>query len=149
MKQHFLQYTLLLCITSALYAKSIPIQAQDLPIEKMKNQNIQIASLAAQAMSKNLPKEIDKYTTLLSVKNNATTLVYTFSINSGAKSDAAIQKEDYSRMQKAVTAGVCQSSQRFLQAGIDITYVYVSTKTEKLLFRFDITQAKCTNLITK
>ncbi len=149
MKQYFLQYTLLLCVASALYAKAMPMQTQEFPKKEMKKQNIQIASLAAQAMSKNLPKQIDKYTTLLSVKNDATTLVYTFAINSDAKSDAAIQKEDHKRMQKAVTEGVCQSSQRFLQAGIDTAYVYVSVKTKKPLFRFDITKDKCTNLITK
>lgn len=149
MKQHFLQYTLLLCVASALYAKALPMQAQEFPKEEMIKQNIEIASLAAQAMSKNLPKKIDKYTTLLSVKNDTTTLVYTFAINSGAKSDATIQKEDHSKMQKAVTVGVCKSAQRFLQAGIDTAYVYVSAKTKKLLFRFDITQDKCRNLITK
>ncbi len=149
MKQRFLQYTLLLCMASALYAKALPVQMKEFPKEEMRKQNIEIASLAAQAMSKNLPKKIDKYTTLLSVKNNATTLVYTFAINSGAKSDAAIQKEDHSKMQKAVTEGVCQSAQRFLKAGIDTTYIYVSAKTKKPLFRFDITQDKCTNITTK
>ncbi len=149
MKQHLLLYALLLFIASALYAKEMPIDAQEFPTKEMEKQNIEIASMAVKAMSKDLPKKIDKYTTLLSVKNDATTLVYTFAINSGAKSDEAIEKEDHTRMQKAVTEGACKSSQRFLKAGIDTAYLYISAKTKKPLFRFDITQDKCKNLIAK
>ena len=107
------------------------------------NQNIHIASLVAKEMSKTLPQKIDKYTTLNSIRNDASTLVYTFAINSGAKSDAAIQKEDHKRMQRAVTAGICKSYENFLKSNINISYLYMSEQTKKLLFRFDVTQDKC------
>ncbi len=147
MKQHFLQYTLLLFIVSFAYANEM--QIKEFSKKELKNQNIQIASLAAQAMSKNLPTKINKFTTLLSVESNASTLIYIFAINNTQKSDAVIQKEDHSKMQKNIIAGVCQSAQRFLQAGIDTKYIYLSARTKKLLFQFYITQKKCTKQSSK
>ena len=149
MKQRFFLYVLVVLVTSSLCAKEMKMQVREFPQKELKKQNIQIAAMAAQAMSKNLPQKIDQYTTLRSVKSDNTTLVYTFVISSGTKSDKEIIREDHSRMQKAITEGVCQSSQRFLKAGINTSYIYVSKKTDSPLFRFDITQAKCTNLTKK
>ena len=143
LQQYFLQCILLLCFTSALYAKALPVQTQAFSQEVILKQRAEIASMAATALSKELPKKIDKYTTLLSIKSSGATLVYTFTINSSDKNDTVIQREDHSRMQKAIIEGVCQSSQRFLQAGINTAYIYKSAKTKKLLFRFDITKEKC------
>ena len=149
MKQRFFLYMLMVLVTSSLCAKEMKMQVGEFPQKELKKQNIQIATMVAQAMSKNLPQKIDQYTTLRSVKNDNTTLVYTFVISSGTKSDKAIRREDHSRMQKVITEGVCQSSQKFLKAGINTSYIYVSKKTDSPLFRFDITQAKCTNLTKK
>ncbi|WP_297433235.1 hypothetical protein [Sulfurimonas sp.] len=149
MKQRFFLYVLMALVTSSLCAKEMKVQVREFPQKELKKQNIQIATMAAQAMSKNLPQKIDQYTTLRSVKNDNSTLIYTFVISSNTKSDKEIIREDHSRMQKAITKGVCQSSQRFLKAGINTSYIYVSKKTGTPLFRFDITQAKCTNLTKK
>ena len=145
MKKHFLLYALMVFIAS-VSAKEMQMQTQEFPQEELKKQKVLIASMAAKELSKTLPQEIDKYTTLLSIKNSDATLVYTFAINTGAKSDEAIIKEDHSRMQRVVTHGVCQSSARFLDAGINISYVYISAKSKKPLFRFDITKERCKNL---
>jgi len=146
MKKYFLLYALMVLITSALSAKEMQMQTQEFPKEELTKQKVLIASMAAKELSKTLPQEIDKYTTLLSIKNSDATLVYTFAINTGAKSDASIIKEDHSRMQRVVTRGVCQSSSRFLDAGINTSYVYISAKSKKPLFRFDITKERCEKL---
>jgi hypothetical protein len=72
-----------------------------------------------------------------------TTLEYLFEINTGAKSDETVRKEDHARMEKAITEGVCRSSKRFLDAQINISYIYRSATSKSELFRFDITQQKC------
>ncbi|MDO8454800.1 MAG: hypothetical protein Q7S59_09540, partial [Sulfurimonas sp.] len=71
------------------------------------------------------------------------TLLYTFEINTGAKSDETLRNEDKSRMQKAVVTGICQSSSKFLEAGINTSYIYISAKSKAPLFQFDVTQKDC------
>lgn len=129
------------CIS--LLASSTPSRTGDFPDKEMKAQNKKIAGLVSEEISSTLPQVVDKYTTLVSVTNKDTTLFYTFEINTGAKSDETVQKEDHSRMKRAVTIGVCQSSNKFLAAGINTSYLYVSAKTKTLLFQFDITQENC------
>ena len=143
MKIFFFTCALVGIFVQNLFAQSMPVKYQNVSQAKMQEQNSEIATLAAQELSKNLPQTIDKYTILQSIQNNNTTLVYTFLINDKMKSDATIRKQDHTRMQKAVTQGLCQSSKRFLQAGINISYLYISAKSKKLLFRFDITKDKC------
>jgi len=143
MKSFFFIYTLLSIFAVNIFAANIPVKYQDVSQEKMQEQNRDIASMAAKEISKNLPQKIDKFTTLQSIKNNNTTLVYTFLIHDPIKSDDEIIQQDHSRMQKAVTQGLCQSSKRFLQAGIDISYIYKSAKSKRKLFRFDVTKEKC------
>ena len=70
-------------------------------------------------------------------------MLYTFEINATNKSDDEIMKEDKSRMKKAVTMGICNSSKKFLENGINISYIYASAKSKKELFRFDVTQKDC------
>jgi hypothetical protein len=141
MKKSFL---LLLFLGTFLFCSdATKLSTQEFPQTELKKQKMQIASMVAKELSKNLPQKIDKFTQLVSVTNENATLVYTFEINSGAKSDEAIMKEDHSRMQKAVTKGVCKSSSRFLEAGINTRYIYRSAKSKKRLFIFDITQDQC------
>ncbi len=124
-------------------AQEVQMQTKELSQQEMQKQNREIVNLASQEISKTLPQTIDKYTVLKTVEGKDTTLIYTFEINTGAKSDKAIQEEDISRMQEAVTMGICQSSKRFLDAQINISYIYNSAVSKVELFRFDITQKDC------
>lgn len=119
------------------------MQTRDLPINNMIEQNREIAKLAAIELSKSLPQTIDKYTTLVEIKADNTTLIYIYEINSGQKSDEVVKKEDRSKMQKVITKGVCSSSKRFLEANISIRYIYKSFHTKAELFRFDINSDSC------
>lgn len=125
-----------------LFANDLPIKKQDVSPAQLKKQNVEIVALSAKELSKNLPQKIDKYTRLLSVDANHSTLIYSFEINS-TKSDEVIKKEDKSRMREGVTIGVCKNSKRFLEAEIDIKYDYLSAKSHKVLFSFNIDREKC------
>ncbi len=133
----------LLSLSVSLLATEPKVKTAEFPKEEMKKQNKEIAKLVAEEISNTLPQVVDQYTTLTNIKSVDTTLVYTFEINSGAKSDDSIRKEDHSRMKKAITEGICQSSNKFLAAGINTSYIYISTKSKANLFRFDITQKDC------
>jgi len=138
----------LILLSQSLMATGTPteqpkIQNRDLPNSELIKQNRKIASLAAEEMSKTLPQKIDKYTQLLSITAKGTTLAYLFEINTGAKSDDTVRKEDRTRMEQAITQGICTRSKRFLDAEINISYIYRSAASKAELFRFDITKEKC------
>jgi len=135
--------TILMLFGQIICANNLPIKNQDVSPQQLQKQNKQIAKLAAAAESKNLPQVIDKYTTIISIKAVDTTLIYTFEINTGSKSDEAIIKEDHSRMKQAITRGICRSSKRFMDAQITKRYLYISAISKKKLFQFDIKQADC------
>ena len=137
---------LLLVLSISLFSSDIKTKTGEFPAKEMKKQNLEIARLTAESLSKDLPTAVDKYTTLTKVISEETTLVWTFEINTGAKSDEAVRAEDHSRMKKAVTQGICQSASKFLEAGINTSYIYVSAKTKADLFRFDISQKDCTGI---
>jgi len=128
----------------SLLAVDKPVKQMDMSTNDMSKQNQEIAKLAAVEINKTLPHKIDQYTNLVDIVAKGATLVYTFEINTGGKSDDAVRLEDHSRMQRAVTGGVCRSSIRFLNANINISYIYSSAISKKELFRFDITKEKCT-----
>jgi len=132
----------ILCAQGVM-ATQKPVQTVDMPTKEMIAQNQKIAKLAAQEMNKTLPQTIDRYTTLKQINANGSALEYLFEIDTGAKSDETVRKEDHARMQKAITEGVCRSSKRFLEAKINISYIYRSAATKAELFRFDITQSSC------
>jgi hypothetical protein len=111
--------------------------------KQMIKQNKKIVQLASKEISKTLPQTVDKYTKLVQVDGKDTTLIYMFEINTGAKSDEVVKKEDHSRMKKAVTYGICKSSKNFLDANINITYLYTSATSKVKLFQFDITKETC------
>jgi len=143
MKVLFFKYLLLSVFVQSLFAQDTQIKYQDVSQKKMQEQNIEIAKLAAKELSKNLPQKIDKYTTLNSIVNDNSTLIYNFYIDDKLKSDDMIRNLDHSRMRQAVVDGVCSTSKRFLKAGVNISYIYMSSKSKTLLFRFDVTQDKC------
>ena len=130
-------------MASSASAPTPKMQTQELSVKQLAEQNIKIVKLAAEEMSKTLPQTIDKYTTLIQISAKGTTLEYLFEINTGAKSDETVKAEDHARMEKAITEGVCRSSKRFLDAQILISYIYRSAASKAELFRFDISQEKC------
>ncbi len=114
--------------------------------EKVKLQNMNVVKAAAEELSKDLPKSVDPFTRLVSITAEGESLVYTFEIDAGGKSDEDVVKEGRERMKKNVTAGICRSSGRFLQSGILISYRYISAATKRPLFRFDVDEKECMNL---
>jgi len=134
---------LLLILLSPLFSSDLKIRTQEFPASEMKAQNITIAEMSAKALSKDLPHKVDKYTTLQNITNEEATIIYTFYINSGSKSDQTIQREDKSRMKKAITTGVCQASKQLIKAKIEFTYIYISEKSQNQLFKFHISQKDC------
>jgi len=125
------------------YSKGLIKGEQEYPSDKFKEQNRQIIKMVVSEISKSLPQKVDRYTTITNIKDENLTLIYTFEINASSKSDKAIIKEDKPRMQKAITKGVCQTSQKFLDADISLAYKYKSATTKKELFTFLITKEKC------
>ncbi len=140
MKKTILLLSLVGCVTTI---SADGLKSQEMPSSEMQKQNQQIVKMASEEMTKTLPQKVDKYTTLQRVEGKGTRLTYVFEINTGAKSDETVIKEDRSRMKKAVTNGICTSSKRFLDAQIDITYLYTSAASKAKLFQFDVSQADC------
>ena len=130
-------------LTEIVLAQTQQVQSKALNTIEMQRQNHRIVKMASRALSKNLPQSVDRYTALVKVDGVNSTLIYTYEINTGAKSDAAVIKEDKSRMKKAVVNGICQYNKRFLDAQIGITYIYRSVTTKRELFRFTVTQSEC------
>jgi hypothetical protein len=140
MKKTILLLSFVTCVTSI---SAEGLQSQEMPVNEMQKQNRQIVKLASEEITKTLPQKVDTYTTLQRVEGEGNRLTYVFEINTGAKSDEAVIKEDRSRMKKAVTSGICHSSKRFLDAQIDITYLYTSAVSKVKLFQFDVSQKDC------
>lgn len=134
---------LLSLVTFAISLSADGLKTQEMPTSELIKQNRQIVKLASKEITKTLPQKVDNYTVLQKVEGKDTTLTYVFEINTGAKSDETVKNKDRSRMQKAVTKGICQSSKRFLDAEINISYVYKSTASKVVLFQFDVTKDDC------
>jgi hypothetical protein len=100
------------------------LQASEIE-DKIKLQNQNVVKMAAKSLSKELPKKVDNFTKLVSIKAKDETLLYTFEIDAPS-SDEEIKNKDKTRMQRAVTKGVCKSSKRFLDIDIKISYIYAS-----------------------
>ena len=136
----FLIFSTVFMLNSSLFAK-------ESQAEKIAMQNREVVKMAAKEMSSKLPQKVDEYTKLISLKAEGESLIYTFEINTGAKSDQAVIEEDKGRMGKRVTRGICHSSKRFLDSGIQISYVYSSAASKKQLFRFDVTRQTCKDVL--
>jgi len=129
-----------------IFVSASQLQSRELSPQAMRDQNKEIAKLAAEEISKSLPQTVDKYTKLINVQSDNATLIYIYEINTAPKSDETIKKEDHSRMKQAVTEGTCRTSKRFLEASISIRHTYKSALTKAELFRFDISQESCLKL---
>ena len=125
---------------------ALAIEEREFPVDKLREQNREIIKMVVAEVSKQLPQKIDKYTTMTNIRDENLTLIYTFNINTGVKSDEAVRKEDKPRMQKAISRGICQSSKRFLDAGVTLTYEYMSASSKEELFTFSMNQEKCKRL---
>ena len=145
MKRILSLLTLLLFTTSS-FATDMIKDDQEYPIEKIREQNKIIVKMVVDEISKKLPQKVDNYTTLIKIRDEELTLIYTFEINTGAKSDEAVIKEDKARMKRVISKGICQSSKRFLDAGVTLSYEYLSASTKKELFTFSMTQESCKEL---
>lgn len=143
MKRSAMIFAGILLFVQAVSADEKNIMVQEYPLTEMQKQNRHIVKLAAKELGRNLPQKVDNYTTLTQIEGKDVTLIYIFEINTGAKSDEAVRKEDRTRMLKAVTNGVCRSSKRFLDAHINISYIYRSAKSKEELFRFTIQREDC------
>ena len=142
---------LLLLITLLLFsimghATDMIKDGQEYPIEKIKEQNKIIIKMVVDEISKTLPQKVDNYTTLIKIRDEKLTLIYTFEINTGAKSDESVIKEDKARMKRVISKGICQSSKRFLDAGVTLSYEYFSASTKKELFIFSMDEKSCKEL---
>ncbi|KAB7887258.1 hypothetical protein [Poseidonibacter ostreae] len=123
--------------------RTVDQTAQQNADAQLKIQNRQIIKLVVEEVGKKLPQKIDDYTMFTSIKADDLTLVSTYEINTGAKSDDAVRNEDKSRMQGFIVKGICTSSKRFLEADINITYIYTSANTKAELFRFEVNPKTC------
>jgi len=135
--------SIILLLSTLSHADNIIKEGQEYPVEKIKEQNKKIIKMVVEEISKSLPQKVDSYTNMTQIRDENLTLIYTFEINTGAKNDESVQKEDQPRMEKAITKGVCQSSKRFLEAGISLSYEYLNASTKKELFTFFMNQERC------
>lgn len=140
----------ILFATSSLYASNTtsseaqqPNKIRQQEVDLNKFQNEEVLKLAVKELSKNVPQKIDSYTTLIDVTSKDLSLIYVYEIHTGAKSDEAVRSEDQVRMRKAVTKGTCESSKRFLESGISLSYLYLSSKSKEKLFQIDVSQKDC------
>ena len=134
---------LLSVITCAVSLNAEGLKSQEMSTSELIKQNRKIVQMASEEITKTLPQKVDKYTVLQKVLGKDTTLTYVFEINTGAKSDETVRNEDRTRMKKAVTKGICQSSKRFLDAEINISYLYKSASSKAKLFQFDVEKETC------
>ena len=126
---------------AALVAVTLSASTDEMA-EKIRLQNQNVVKAAAEALSKELPKRVDPYTRLIAIDADGERLVYTFEVNAGPKSDEELKRRKASRT-RVVTAGLCQSADRFLKSGITIVYRYVSAATKKQLFDVVVTEKEC------
>lgn len=153
-KQLILSLSILFTTSLLFAAETLPSLQGQLQAGKIKQeeidlnkfQNTEVLKMAVVELSKDLPQKIDAYTTLVDVTKKELTLIYVYEINTGVKSDEAVRAEDHERMRQAVTAGTCQSSKRFLDSGISLSYLYNSAKSKAELFQIDVKKEDCPNL---
>jgi len=143
MKKSILTLVTFIALNTTTLIASEQIKSQDMPIKDMKSQNKELIKMVVTEISSNLPQVVDKYTKFIKISNKDLTLIYTFEIDTGDKNDVDVIKQSEDRMRKVVKNGICQSSKRFLNSDINISYIYTSAKTKTKLFQFDVTKKDC------
>ncbi|GEM_PF-1195209 len=114
----------------------------DLNADKMRRQNLSVVKKAVEGLRQTLPQKVDDYTQLVAIDGNGTRLIYTFEVNTGAKSDETMRKEG-TRMAPRILKGICRSAERFMDADISLTYRYISSATRTEVLRVDADKSKC------
>ncbi len=140
----------LITVSNLMTANTLPRTSDPIMKEKADKQilvqNKAVLIAAVEAYNKNAPQKVDNYTTFVEAEAKDLTLIQIFEINTGSKSDKAVQNEDQSRMGEAIKYGVCTTAKRFLDSNINLSYVYKSQKTKVELFRFDYSSKDCSNI---
>lgn len=114
-----------------------------MPIDKMKVQNLHVVQKAVEGIGEHLPQQVDRYTVLTGIDGNGTRLIYTFEVDGGVRSDAALKEDGEKRMAPVIKRGICEGSKRFLQADISIRYRYLSKATRHEILRVDVNREDC------
>lgn len=138
--------SLLVLGSTSLFAEEplkVDPSAQANADKQMKLQNKNVIKHVVAEYSNKLPQEVDKFTTLREISSDDLTLIYSFDIKTGDKSDEAVKKEDGPRMETYIKDGICKSSRRFLESDIIIKYDYYSVKSKKELFSFRVEAKDC------
>ncbi|MCD6432673.1 MAG: hypothetical protein J7L21_01395 [Sulfurimonas sp.] len=143
MKKSILALVMITTLSVLSLNAELKSKTGEFPQKEMKSQNKEVVRMVVEEISTTLPQVIDKYTTFTKITNEDLTLVYTYEINTGVKSDKAVIKDSKERMQKIVKKGICQTSNRFLNSQINISYAYINAVTKAPLYRFNITQKDC------
>ncbi len=146
MRRLLLSIMMILTLSPFTNATEVIKDGKEYPLEKLREQNHKIIRMVVEEVSKNLPQKVNKYTQMTKVRDENLTLIYTFEINASPKSDETVRKEGKAKMEKNVSKGICQSSKRFLDAGVTISYEYISASTKKELFTFTLNQKICKEL---
>jgi hypothetical protein len=114
----------------------------DLSVDKMREQNLIVVQKAVEGIRQDLPQKVDKFTKLIAVDSNATQLIYTFEVATGAKSDTALRQEG-AKMAPRIQNGICRSAKRFMEADISLSYRYITHTTHTEILRVDVDKSKC------
>ena len=126
---------------------STSLLAKDAEVDKITIQNREVVKMAAKEMASKLPQKVDDFTQFVDIAAKDESLIYTFEINTGAKSDKAVIEEGKERkMGERVISGICRSSKRFIESGINISYIYNSAASKKRLFRFSASKKICEDM---
>ncbi len=121
---------------------SVTVTADD-NYDKKVAQNGEILKMMKEELSKNVPKKIDPYTTLVAVDVDGLTLVSTYEINTGVKSDESVRKNDMPRMRNAIIQGECKRSKIHFENGMAIEYRYKNFNTKKDIFGIKVELKDC------
>ncbi len=135
--------TIVLMFTELVLAQTQQIQGKALSAIEIQKKNHAIVKMVSRKLSMHLPQAVDQYTALVKVDGVNSTLIYTYEINTGNKSDQEVREKDKSHMKKAVISTICQYNKDFLDTGITIIYIYKNITTKRELFRFTVTQSEC------
>lgn len=118
----------------------------NLSIDNMRKQNIEIVKKAVEGLNQNLPVDVDSITKLIKVEGKDNRLIYIFKISTPPTTKEELIKKGKTEVAPRVKKRLCTSASRFLQADIDITYIYINSATNDKILQVDVTKKDCPNL---
>ena len=145
------KYLIFTILSIGVYAQDMPLTpfkpsiqlGGDFEIDKMKMQNLNIVKKAVEGINKTLPQRVDRLTQLIRLDSNGTKLIYTFEVDIKDKNISRVREDAKQNIAPRIKRGICKDSKRFLQAGIDIRYRYISRKSKKELLIVDVDEKSC------